>query len=930
VRDRFARIAGWCVERPIPVLAGVAALALIAAVGALRLQPDAGTDQLVDNDSSAYRATQDFKQKFGDDAVVVLVKGDLQQLVLAPDDLSKLLSLEGCLSGNAPGGKVFTDAPAPAPCAALAEQSPVHALLGGATFLNQSAIQATKVLKQEVKSMQAQARQAALAAVHRAQRQGLDSTAQAAAARAAATEVEQNFQQQLLNLGVKYGQTGVPRIDDPRFVSAVVFDPSRPGQPKPRFSIFWPSSKSAQILIRLKPDLSEAQRRDAIESIREAVADPAFSIRNASYVVSGVPVVVQGLSDELSGEIFVLLAAALIVMTLTLALIFGPPLRLLPLAIALVAAAITFGLLALLGGALTMASLAVLPILIGLAVDYAIQFQARFNESREAGRSPPAAAVEAATKGAPVIGAAALATAAGFLVLLLSPIPMVRGFGLLLVAGIAIAFALALTAGLATLSLVKAVGGGGSGGGGGGGGRTRRRAQLSERIGTSNGLARIGVARAAVGTRVRAIGRRALAVSVAAPGRVLIAGALVAVLGWGLGTRATVISDIRELVPRNLPELQNVDELQNATGVSGEVEVSVHADDLTDPAVVSWMSDFKQRVLASAGYTDSASLCVDQDSQLCPFISLPDLFGDSLPQTAAHVQSTLSLLPPYFLAAFVNRDAADSNAGTAVIPFGIKVMPFDEQKRLIDSIRDEIDPAGTAQDPPAGVTADVVGLPVLAADANSALSSNRYLLAVAGLLAVALALLAVYRSVRRALVPLIPIVLATGWAALGLAIVGVPLNPMSATLGALVIAIATEFSVLLAARYEEERAPGVPVGEALRRAYSRTGMAVLASGLTAIAGFAALMATDIRMLRDFGIVTVVDLGVALLGVLLVLPAALVWAETRFARKSTAENNSPENNSPENNSPENNSPEMLASGSALGGSRAVEGRQVVGS
>jgi hypothetical protein len=32
------------------------------------------------------------------------------------------------------------------------------------------------------------------------------------------------------------------------------------------------------------------------------------------------------------------------------------------------------------------------------------------------------------------------------------------------------------------------------------------------------------------------------------------------------------------------------------------------------------------------------------------------------------------------------------------------------------------------------------------------------------------------------------------------------------------------------------------------------------------------------MLRDVGIVTVVDLTVSLLGVLLVLPAALIWAE----------------------------------------------------
>jgi uncharacterized membrane protein YdfJ with MMPL/SSD domain len=59
-------------------------------------------------------------------------------------------------------------------------------------------------------------------------------------------------------------------------------------------------------------------------------------------------------------------------------------------------------------------------------------------------------------------------------------------------------------------------------------------------------------------------------------------------------------------------------------------------------------------------------------------------------------------------------------------------------------------------------------------------------------------------------------------------------------------------------------------------------MAVLASGITATAGFAALAFTDIRMLREFGLVTVVDLAVALAGVLLVLPAALVWAEEGFA------------------------------------------------
>ena len=93
----------------------------------------------------------------------------------------------------------------------------------------------------------------------------------------------------------------------------------------------------------MRPDLSQSERGEAIDQIRAAVADPAFSIRDAEYVVSGAPVVVDGLAEKLSSAIGVLLIAALVVMTLTLALVFGPPARLLPLAIALAAAAIAFG-----------------------------------------------------------------------------------------------------------------------------------------------------------------------------------------------------------------------------------------------------------------------------------------------------------------------------------------------------------------------------------------------------------------------------------------------------------------------------------------------------------------------------------------------------------------------------------------------------------
>jgi predicted RND superfamily exporter protein len=216
---------------------------------------------------------------------------------------------------------------------------------------------------------------------------------------------------------------------------------------------------------------------------------------------------------------------------------------------------------------------------------------------------------------------------------------------------------------------------------------------------------------------------------------------------------------------------------------------------------------------------------------------------------------------------------------TANLAFGIRQMPLDRQQAIIDDMRRRLDP-------PAGVSARLAGLQVLTAQANAKLSDplRRLGTLLAGLLLVGAVLLAVYRRWDRALVPLAPIALASGWSALVLWLLGIPLNPMSATLGSLVIAISTEFAVLLAARFREERGRGRPVAEALRRTYATTGVTVAVSGTTAIAGFAVLALSDVRMLRDFGLVTVVDLTVSLLGVLAVLPAVLVLAERRAARR----------------------------------------------
>jgi len=370
-----------------------------------------------------------------------------------------------------------------------------------------------------------------------------------------------------------------------------------------------------------------------------------------------------------------------------------------------------------------------------------------------------------------------------------------------------------------------------------------------------------------------------LSLPLSRPKLVLGIGIALAIIGWGVGTQIETVSEVKSLAPQNLAAVKNLNALQDATGVSGELDVSVESPNLEDPATIEWMAAFKQRVLRTNGFRGEDPSCLT--AEICPGPALSDFLTRGGPVTRQGVRATLSALSPYALRQVAPLDPGTGKLGNAaLISFGIRAQSLEDQQALIDRVRSEIGEPGQPGGPPAGVEVRLAGLPVIAAESATDLSASRYWLTLAGLLGVALVLLAVYRSPSRALVPLLPTLLATGWAALALWLTGIPLNPMSAALGALTIAIATEFGVILAGRFREESAAGAGVEEALRRAYSRTGAAMLASGATAIAGFAVLIASDIQMLRDFGYVTVIDLAAALLGVMIVLPAALLWTEER--------------------------------------------------
>ena len=94
------------------------------------------------------------------------------------------------------------------------------------------------------------------------------------------------------------------------------------------------------------------------------------------------------------------------------------------------------GLMGLVGIQLNMAVIGAFPVLIGLGIDYAIQFHARFDEEIRKG-SMEQAVFMTVTKTGPAVLYAMLATCMGFLAMFISPVPMIQSFGLVSIIGVA-------------------------------------------------------------------------------------------------------------------------------------------------------------------------------------------------------------------------------------------------------------------------------------------------------------------------------------------------------------------------------------------------------------------------------------------------------------------------------------------------------------
>jgi predicted RND superfamily exporter protein len=803
----FGRVSAFSTRHAARVFAVGAVLAVAGLVLTLGLGPSAGPGKLSDADNDASAATAQFHRAFGDEPVAIVVKGALTRMLLT-EDVQQLLGLEGCISGNLPA-----NAKSPAPvCREFARLKPVLVVYGPGTFINDAAGRILDRLGLDQATVQREANGAATRAIQAARAQGLSRRAQLGAADQARTLATTTLLQRVM---LRTGLQTVPALNNPRFVLQLVFEPRLGAeQPKPRFAYVFPDKNAALIQARLRAGLSASERSHAIDMLREATSSRAFALKYGTYVVTGDPVLREGIASGLSHQAAIVLVAAILLIGCVLALSPRARLPLLPLALALAVTAVTFGLARLAGTSLTFALVALVPVLIALAAAFCALLGRR---------EPPAEAGPLALAG--------LTIAVGLLALLVSPAPMMRVFGLLAITGLVLAFTAALTVGVVAAPFL------------------RRRLPA--------GRLSLGWPR-----RVERWAQSLFRGSLRRPQWTLGIAVAVALAGWTLGTRVNVVSDLWRLGPSGRQEVSDARELRDLSASEGQVSALVQGRDLADPRAIRWMADYQGRILARHGYSDRKPC---RAAELCPALAPTNVFGGGLPRTEAQARATLDSLPTYF-----KRNVISPDHRTASIGFVLSKMSPDRRQKVLDDMRSQLDP-------PAGITARLAGQPVIDAVSRSDLATGRWTLGLAAVLLVLGLLFAAYGRVERAIAPLVPAVVATGWTMLIAWVLRVPVDPLSAALGAVLVAFGAALGTLLYGRYNQARAARREPVASIEEAWRAAAPEVAFAGALLATAFLALTVSNYPVVRDFGVLGLAGVGAELLALMLVLPAALLVA-----------------------------------------------------
>ncbi|MGI8756779.1 MAG: efflux RND transporter permease subunit [Acidimicrobiales bacterium] len=627
-------------------------------------------------------------------------------------------------------------------------------------------------------------------------------------------------------------------LANPEWVDVLLHDNT--GQiRKPLRSSFFDDTH-AQMIVRLKGNASIEVEGAGAVAVKEAMA--SRHIASGKILVTGAPVLLKDINDYLRGGILSLGAVAIAIMVVILLVFFDVRWRLLPLIVVLVGVVWAFGFAGYLAIPLSIVTISGLPVMLGVGIDYAIQMHARIEEEVVIDRAEHPIQETARNLG-PALLVVTFDAIFAFAALRFAKVPMIRSFALLLCIGIAVICFCSIFVPLAILGI---------------------REFRSPTTGRDFREGRLGQIVVWLGS---------------APARLapVLIGVSLLIFAGGAFTegKLTLQTDPIQWVNQHSQNRKDVAILEKETQASSELGIYVTAknrDQLFSDKTMTWLERFSAQSLKR--YPDALLV---GSSVISPLADLTDLTGaTNYVPSGDLVRSSYEAAPKAVKAFTVSNRAPALN-----ILFITKPAGLGKRAVVVDDMRTRLaHDAQASNRPPDGVDATPSGLAVVGVGLLKNLESNRVELTYLSIFLVFAFLTVRLRSLVRSLLSLVPVLIAVGVSSLVAYTFSLKLSPMTAVGGPLVIAVCTEFTSLILLRFLEERARGLSPQAAADITAARTGRAFIVSAMTATVGVGVIATSSLPLLRDFGLIVAMNVVIALVSALTVLPPIMVWAETR--------------------------------------------------
>jgi len=571
--------------------------------------------------------------------------------------------------------------------------------------------------------------------------------------------------------------------------------------------------------------VTKGDTQSLLDPIQAVIAD-AHLPPGVTIEISGSDAFDQQMMTEMTEQIFVLILGAFILMFIGLFILFGSVrYRLLPLAFVMVGLAYLFGILGALRIPINIGAIGGFPILLGLGIDYAVQFQARLDDELKTSTLEDAIRTTICNTGSAVLYAM-VATMLGFVVLFITPLPILTGFTFTAIIGILCAYGATLFGFPALAILIQ------------------YRPKDLPKSGGVNFFEKYNRVLSGVAERIAR-----------APVLVLVLVLVLAGIGMVIDDQIPIDTTEDSMVPSDMPAKVVMDKVTNLLGSQTPVELVLTGSDLTSLESLQWMDRYGAFISSVypdeiIGYTSIATLVKEYN-------------GGKLPTSLSQLDQVLSTIPE----SDKKKYLSDKTIG--LMEFQTVSLKAQQMSDLRKVVTDNV---GWAQPPP-GLSARTSGMFELNAITLDDIVKYKPLMTNLAFLMILIFLIFAYRHFV-SIAPMVPIICVVGWNALVMYIFSIDYTFITASLGAITIGVSSEYTILMMERYLEERKTTPDLIEAISKSVQKIGASVTVSGLVTAFGFSALLLSSFPIISNFGVMTVIAVLFSLIGAILIMPAVL--------------------------------------------------------